>query len=133
MVDILTSLHGNRVGLDKDNNLVFKGRGIVPENAIETGSTAAAFNAMGATRFGAATAKTYTLGDTPIGSQKILRCTQGSTSALQTVNSGSTAITFDGTKRNLKFNAADDAVILLRETATRYSIISNVGSVAVST
>jgi hypothetical protein len=129
---ILTSVHGNRIGLDDEDNLIIKGKGLVASNAVETGSTAASFDPLGATVFGSTAAKSYTLGDTPVGGFKYLRCTAGTTAALQTVNSPSTSVTFDGTKRKLVFNAANDAVILLRESATRFAIYANVGSVAVS-
>lgn len=106
------------------------GKTLVP---VTAGTTAANFPAYGVVTFGSTAAKNYTL-DTPVGGEVVfLRCTAGTTSALQTIQSGSTAVTFDGTKTNLVFNAADDAVILAAESATRWAIYSNVGTVVTST
>lgn len=100
---------------------------------VTAGTTAANFPAFGAVTFGSTAAKSYTL-DAPAGGEVVyLRCTAGTTSALQTIQSGSTAITFDGTKTNLVFNAAGDAATLVAESATRWGIYSNVGSVVTST
>lgn len=100
---------------------------------VTAGTTAANFPAFGAVTFGSTAAKSYTL-TAPAGGEVVyLRCTAGTTTALQTIQSGSTAITFDGTKTKLVFNAAGDAATLVAESATRWGIYSNVGSVVTST
>lgn len=137
MTNALTSLHGRKAGLDNAGNLVLNpndvGQRIAASAFFETGSTAARFKPYGTTIFGATAAKTFTL-DGPnmdIGSVKYLR-NKGASTTIQKVNSGSTSITFDGTLRNLAFNGADDAVVLVKESATRIAVYANVGSVVAS-
>lgn len=100
--------------------------------AVETGATTANFPAFGVTQFGATSAKSYTI-DTPIkGAMKVLFCTAGATGALQTVNTGSTGITWNGTADDAVFNGAGDALWVVGASATRWLVVANTGTVAFS-
>lgn len=56
----------------------------------------------------------------------------GASTAIITVTSGSTAVTFNGTNTNLTFDAAGEAVVLTGLSATRWAILSNEGTVGAS-
>lgn len=102
---------------------------------VTAGTTAANISNNGLTTFGSEStaATTYTL-DAPVaGIRKSLLCNSTSTLA-KTLYSGSTAIRFgaSSTITNLVFDASNEAVILQGVSATQWAVVSNVGSVTLS-
>lgn len=70
----------------------------------------------------------------PVIGEEVSLIQTGATTTITTVLPASTAVFFgNASNRLLSFNAIEEAVILKGQSATRYDIISNVGSVAVGT
>ena len=97
-----------------------------------TASTAANISNIGLTQITSTAAKTYTL-DAPAQGCVCEIIYTGSSTTVQTVASGSTSISFNGTTgTQLTFNGINEAVILKGISTTRWAIMSNVGSVGVA-
>ena len=78
-------------------------------------------------------AKNYVLANpTAAGDRKMIICTAGSTANTSTVTTGSTACTFDGSRRTATFNAAGDSLDLVALSTTRWFINVKNGTVVVS-
>lgn len=129
---ILTSLHGNRAGLDPSDNFIVRGlkrqstassAAEVLHNDVEsTTATGTTLSSYGHSNVGATAAITVYLPTTgAIGQRKSIR---SNNSATITINSGATTIAFSNstTLQNLAISAADTAVTLIKESATRWSI-----------
>jgi hypothetical protein len=69
-------------------------------------------------------ARTYVINAPAPNAVKIITQTTTSTAAT-TVNSGSTAVTFDGSSQNIAFDAAGDSVILVGISTSRWAVIVN--------
>ena len=82
-----------------------------------------------ATIVASTTAPNYTLSAPVAGAMVAIRCESNTSSGTATVTS-TAAFDAAGSKNRLKVNAADDALILLGVSATKWMIASNVGSVA---
>ncbi len=97
-----------------------------------TASTAANISNIGLTALGTTAATTFTLDAPAQGCMCELIMTAGTTT-INTVASGSTSISFDGTTgTQLTFNGINEAVILKGISTTRWAIKSNVGAVGVA-
>lgn len=107
-----------------DNNIAHFG-------LVDTASTAANVSNIGMTLLASTAAKTYTMDIPSIGCQKQVICTASSTT-VQTLSSGSTGITFDGSADTLTFNGINESVILQGVSTTRWAILSNTGSVGIA-
>ena len=81
------------------------------------------------------TKELYTIDTPAAGVTKYLYCDSASATGFVNVYTGATSITFGETTDNhyLKFNAAEEAVVIVGLSATKWGILSNVGSVAVTT
>ena len=100
---------------------------------VVAGSTATTGDVNSIITFGSTAAATYLLGAPAVGTSAThLFCTAGATDALQVVDAGA-GITFDGSKRYATFNAAGDAITIVGLSATRWLVMSNVGTVAFTT
>lgn len=106
----------------------------VPNDALVTsGSTAAVLPNHGHVLLPATTTVALTIADPVAGSEVSLIKSGGSTTDT-TIVPASTGIFFgNASNRKLTFDAIEEAVTLKGQSATRYDIISNVGSVAVGT
>ena len=102
----------------------------VPVTTISsvTGSTGPVTN-HGISYITSTKAQSYILASPVAGCQKTIIKT-GTGTLVTTILS--TSATFDGTNDQLTFNAANEAVILVGLTATRWGVVSNVGSVGIS-
>lgn len=110
---------------------------VVPHSdvaAVETATTVAstALRPTGITNLTSTAAIAHTMQAPFPGAVKYI-FKSGGTTTITTVNSGSSLITFDGTNDDLDFDAAGEAVLLVGLSATRWAIIVNTGSVALST
>jgi hypothetical protein len=76
-------------------------------------------------------AKYYDLPAPAAGLDKVIVASAGSTDNTMVVYTAS-GVTFDGTNNTATFNAADDALVLKARSATRWQILVNNGSVALS-
>jgi len=97
-----------------------------------TASTAANISNIGITQLATTAATTFTLDAPAQGCECELIMTAGTTT-INTVASGSTSISFDGTTgTQLTFNGINETVALKGLSTTRWAITSNVGSVGVA-
>lgn len=107
---------------------------IAPDlDAAEVASTGSTLSAFGVSEINSTAAQAYALPAPIRGIRKTIVKTSSST-AVQTVSAtlGGTAATIGLSGVTLTFNAADQSVILEGVSATKWQIVSNVGSVAVS-
>lgn len=144
MTDILTSIHGRKFGLDADGYATNPTGAKFPElwagvsgsevrvadPTITAGSTAANISASGITTLGSTDAASYTLSAPVAGNEKKLVCT-AATTTIQTVTLESG--TFDGTNNVASFDGDGEALHLQAVSTARWAILSNYGSVALST
>lgn len=80
------------------------------------------------------TGPTYTLAVPVAGTEVVLHVTSNTSSGTCNVNTNSTGVAVSSTGGNqLQFNAVNDAVRLTAQSATRWVICGNVGSVATAT
>ncbi len=107
-----------------DNNIAHFG-------LVATASTATNVSNVGMSLLASTAAKTFTMDAPAVGCQKQVICTAASTT-VQTLNSGSTGITFDGSADTLTFNGNNEAVILQGISTTRWAILSNTGGVGIA-
>ncbi len=102
---------------------------------VTAGTTAATISNNGLTTFGSEStaATTYTLAAPVAGIRKSLLCNSTSTLA-KTLSSGSSLVRFgaSSTITNLVFDSANEAVILQGVSATQWAVVSNVGSVSLT-
>lgn len=142
LYNILTSLHGNRAGLDASDNFIVRGLKIQRatstdqqflHNDVEaTTATGTTLSTYGHSNVGATAAITVSLPtNAAIGQHKTIR---NNNTATVTVNSGATTIAFSAstTLQNMALAAIDTAVSLVRESATRWSVHGTYLSTAVS-
>lgn len=102
------------------------------KNDVDTASSSANIKNYGVSQLNDSSAAAFTLDAPFAGVEKSLIQTTTSTHG-QTVTTNSTGVTLDvAGSRTLTFNGADDSVILKGLTATRWGIVSNIGSVATS-
>lgn len=144
--NILTSLHGNRAGLDKDGNFITKGLKVQRNattdqqfihNDVETATSDSTLSPGGHSIIGATAAASYNLSTAAaIGQRKTIR-NASATTLIMTVYTGATSIAFSAstTLQRLNFILADAAVSLVRESAARWSITSayTTGSITITT
>lgn len=93
-------------------------------------TTGTAIVNRGLTILTSTTTKTYSLAAPVAGIVKAIICTASGTS-VKTVKSPA-GVTVDGTNDDLTFNAANEAVILIGCSSTRWGVISNVNAVGLS-
>jgi len=98
---------------------------------VTTASTASTITNYGLTIIASTAAKTYNIAAPGVGTVKHI-CVTGGSTAIRVVQRLTTAFTFNAADTKLSFNAIEDAVILLGVSATKYVIMSNVGSVGSS-
>lgn len=140
MTDILTSIHGRRMGLDNVGNIVVTHAGISAISGsafIETGSTSTNMKPYGTTILGSTVATTYTLdvGSMDIGSEKRVVSSGASTTVTLKITNSSTLVTYDNanSKASINFSKEDSAVVLVKLSATRIAIVGQNGTIATAT
>ncbi len=81
------------------------------------------------------TVQLYTLDAPATGGVKYIYCSNASATGFVNVETGSTAITFGETTdaHFLRFNAAEEAVTLVAASTLKWTLVGNVGAVAVTT
>lgn len=136
MADILTSLHGKKVGLDVNGNLLVEKGYRRPAAAA---STAATILAGGITLMANSTAASFTIEAPYAGAEKILIATSASTS--QVVTTPTTGVGFQSTAastsgaiyRFMTFTGIGQAVSLVGVSAATWQIRSAHASVLLTT
>lgn len=102
----------------------------IADGLVQTLATAQSFLAQGVVRLSGTA--TFNIGDPAPGVPVYIAQDDASTGAV--VIPSSTTVFFGfGSNRMATFNAADEAVILMGVSSTRFAIMSNVGSVAFAT
>lgn len=105
---------------------------VVDVDVGTTASTASIIPPTGFTDLRSTAAVVLTLAAPFQGARKTIFKSGGSTT-ITTVNTGSSLITYDGTNDDLDFDAAGECVQLVGLSATRWAIVTNTGSVGLST
>lgn len=152
MTEILTSLHGKEVGLDKDRYLTTPVGIAVPaiklgtsgsettitatgteinsltaSNTVTAASTAANLANNGVTTLSSQSV-TYTLAPPTAGVRKWITSLSASSGTSRIVAAGS-GVTFDSSNATMTSSAANQSVILVGLSTSRWAIMSNVGTV----
>ena len=133
LTNILTSIHGNRAGLDKDNNFVVHGvhrqdsagNKEVLHGTVETPSTDAELSPGGFSNVGATAAATYSLPTTmAIGQEKEI-LNVSATTLIMRITSGATTIAFSAsaTLQALTCSVAGATAKIRKISATRYVLM----------
>lgn len=155
MTEILTSLHGKEVGLDKDRYLTtpvgiktpaigFGASGsetlitataaeinsLSASNAVTAASTAANL-ANNGTHTLSSSQVSYTLAPPSAGVRKWITSIADSSGTSRKVLAGS-GVTFDSSNATMTSSANNQSVILVGLSTSRWAIMSNVGSMAFS-
>lgn len=99
--------------------------------AHESASTSANLSAVGISQLEATGGATYTLDAPFAGAIKYLIRTSTSGSAIN-VDTATTSITYEGTNDRAVFTNAEDALVLVGLSATRWGVVSNEGTVTFS-
>lgn len=123
------SLHGKEVQYDE--NYLYVGGDYANSLAVAAGSTSETIPNHGLTTLSSTQAgKAYTMAAPAPRTMAILACLQGSSvnTNVVTLESG----TFDGTNDTATFNASGENLALIGVSTSRYAIIGNIGSVALS-
>jgi len=128
---ILTGLWGRRMGISKDGFLVDKFQRAAVMTDYYAPTTGTTLNNRGISVIASTTtAPTYTMPAPAVG--YIAKVVSNSSSTLTTIVTSATTILFgvQGSNTTLTFPAVEAAVVLEGISATRWSILSNVGTVA---
>ena len=96
------------------------------------GSTSTNLTNYGISTLPSTDAGAYTLADPVAGTVKHIFM-DGATTTVNSLTTASTDTTYDGTNTVLSFNAAAEAIILVGGSSTRWYIMTNPASVALST
>ncbi len=137
MAEILTSIHGRKVGLDAAGNMIVQG-GVIQQgngaDAIHTASTAETIPASGVTRISTAVVG-YTLADPIPGVRKTIIATNPSTAATRFVQtSTANGVTFASTLSANKWGStASQTLELVGISTLQYAVISNAAASSLST
>ena len=142
MSDILVSLHGRDVGLDKDRYLTSRVGIKIPSlfvgasgseldvNAVTAASTASNLTASGITTLACTAVLTYTMDEPVTGLSKRLTATGASTSVRKvTLAAGTFGTTAGSTGNTLSFSQTGQAVSLQALSTALFQVFGNVGGV----
>jgi len=133
LTNILTSIHGNRCGLDKDDNFIVHGihrqdsagNKEVLHGTVETPTTDSVLSRGGFSNVGATAAATYSLDpNTAIGQEKEIM-NVSATTLIMRITSGATTIAFSTSSslQALTCTVAQATAKIRRISATRYVLM----------
>lgn len=143
MADIQVSLHGRRIGLDKDNSLlVADSAGDLhvtlrpPKDRVTAASTAAVIAGDGVTTLAGSTVD-YTMAAPRTGNRKVLFANSGTTASRTVTLESGTFESTAGTSQNRATFASTglrgQALTLEAISTALYAVVGNIGSVSFAT